>query len=81
MESLNEFAVRVGAKLKPTCLTDMPVISCHKNTQPDNFFVGMDSIVSWLEVKDPSGGLNGEGTWPFYLVKSNSGEFKIVTSG
>ena len=78
METLTEYANRIGAELKATCLAGMPVMSTHKNTQPDNFFHGMDSIDAWLEVKDPSGGVNKSGEWPFMVLKSNTGKLSIV---
>ena len=78
METLSEYALRVDAELKATCLSDMPVMSAHKNTQPDNFFCGDKSVDTWLQVKDPSGGVNKSGEWPFKVLKSKSGDLSIV---
>lgn len=78
METLTEYANRIGAELKPTCLAGMPVISAHKNSQPDNFFHGMNSINTWLSVKDPSGGVNKSGEWPFMVLKNDNNELSIV---
>ena len=78
METLSDYALRIGAYLQPTCLADMPVISASENTQPSNFFVGMDTITTWLQVKDPSGGVNNSGEWPFQVLKSDSGNLSIV---
>ncbi len=78
METLTEYANRIGATLKPTCLALMPVMSSRKNTQPDNFFCGMDRIDTWLNVKDPSGGVNKSGEWPFMVLKNDANELKVV---
>ena len=78
METLTEYALRIGAKLKPTCLADMPVMSESKNKQPDNFFCGCNRIDAWLQVKDPSGGINKSGEWPFQVLKNDNNELSIV---
>ena len=81
METLTEYANRVGATLKPTCLAAMPVMSAHKNTQPNNFFGAFGRVVEWLEIKDPSGGLNKSGTWPAKLMEENGVLTVSVTTG
>jgi hypothetical protein len=78
METLAEYANRIGAYLRPTCLADMPLTSESKNTQPSNFFIGMDTVTTWLKVKDPSGGVNKSGEWPFQVLKDESGNLTIV---
>ncbi|PHR55946.1 MAG: hypothetical protein COA43_14600 [Robiginitomaculum sp.] len=78
METLIEYANRIGAELKPTCLADMTVMSAKKNSQPDNFFCGDKKIDTWLEVKDPSGGVNKSGKWPFNVLKDSDGMLSIV---
>tara|TARA_R110000772_G_scaffold118673_2_gene224336 strand:- start:250 stop:498 length:249 start_codon:yes stop_codon:yes gene_type:complete len=78
METLTEYALRIGAELKATCLAGMPVMSAHKNSQPDNFFCGDKSVDTWLQVKDPSGGVNKSGEWPFKVLKDKTGELSIV---
>ena len=78
METLAEYAVRIGAELKATCLAGMPVMSSRKNTQPNNFVCGVDSIQTWLDVKDTSGGVNKSGEWPFMVLKSDAGKLSIV---
>ena len=79
-ETLNEYANRIGATLKSTCLSGMPVIKENINSQPGNFFCGDKSVVAWLQVKDPSGGVNNSGEWPFQLLKDNNDELSIVGS-
>ncbi len=80
METLREYASRVGAKIgtRGYCLVDMPVISESKNKQPDNFFHGDGQVLAWLTVKDPSGGVNKSGTWPFKLLSNSSNELSII---
>lgn len=78
IETLSEYALRIGAKLKPTCLADMPVISESINKQPANFFCGDKRVSAWLQVKDPSGGVNKSGEWPFQVLINNSNELSIV---
>ena len=80
METLTEYALRIGAELKVTCLSDMPVMSANKNAQPDNFFCGDKSVDTWLQVKDPSGGVNKSGEWPFKVLKNKAGKLSIVGS-
>ncbi len=77
METLTEYALRIGAKLEPTCLADMPVISESKNTQPNNFFTGCDKVVGWLQIKDPSGGVDESGEWPYQVLENYNGELSI----
>lgn len=78
METLTEYAARIGAYLHPTCLADMPVTNTNENTQPSNFFIGMGTVKTWLKVKDPSGGVNKSGEWPFHVLKDDSGNLYIV---
>jgi hypothetical protein len=80
IETLKEYAHRIGATLKPTCLAGMPVISESINKQPDNFFCGDKRVSSWLQVKDPSGGINKSGEWPFQLLIDRNNNLSIVGS-
>ena len=80
METLTEYALRIGAKLKPTCLADMPVMKESKNDQPNNFFCGLDRVNAWLQVKDPSGGVNKSGEWPFQVLEDEFGNLSIMGS-
>jgi len=80
METLTEYALRIGAKLKPTCLAGMPVMRESINKQPDNFFCGDKRIYSWLQVKDPSGGVNKSGEWPFQVLIDDKNELSIIGS-
>ena len=80
METLTEYANRIGAELKPTCLADMPVISEHKNAQPDNFIGAFGNVIAWLEIKDPSGGVNKSGAWPAKLMQKNNTLTVAVTT-
>ncbi len=77
METLNEYALRIGAELKPTCLADMPVMSESKNDYPDNFLCGCDKVVAWLQIKDPSGGVNKSGEWPYKVLENEQGKLSI----
>ena len=77
--TLREYAEKIGAELKPTVLEDMAVLKEDENLQPDNFFVGCDSIKTWLEVNDPSGGVNDSGRWPFVVTKSNDGKLMVIS--
>lgn len=79
--TLSEYAKKIGAKLKPTTLADMPVLDIQENDQPENFHVGMDSIKTWLEVRDPYGGVNGDGYWPFYVLNCADGGLRITSGG
>jgi len=82
METLTvaEYAAKIGAELKPTCLAEMPVMKEFENSQPDNFFFGGGKVKAWLDVKDPSGGLNESGTWPFVVTESESGKLRVCAS-
>jgi len=81
METLTEYANRLGATLAPTVLEDMLVVRESKNNQPGNFFQGCDPVIAWLSVKDPSGGLNKSGTWPYVVVERKNGELSIYGCG
>ncbi len=81
METLAEYANRLGAILAPTVLEDMPVIKETKNEQPGNFYLGCDPINAWLSVKDPSGGVNKSGAWPYVVVEKPNGQLVIHGRG
>lgn len=53
METLTvrEYANKIGAYLKPTCLEDMPVIEEFENDQPDNFFLAAEKLKHGLMLK------------------------------
>jgi hypothetical protein len=76
--TVTEYAAKIGAELKPTCLADMPVLEVKHNSDSDNFFVGMERVKTWITVKDPSGGLNKSGTWPFVVTESDNGKLSIL---
>ena len=78
--TLEEYAKSINAKLMPTCLADMPIVK----KQPSNgkYFIGSNVVVEWLNVKDPSGGLNGYlGYWPFSVEKLEDDSLVIRASG
>jgi hypothetical protein len=77
VETLNEYSLRVGAELAPTTLANMPVMKESKNTQLNNFFYGSSRVIAWLQVKDPSGGVNKSGEWPYKLLEGKNGELSI----
>lgn len=77
METLTEYASRVGAELAPTTLADMPVMKESKNTELNNFFCGNRRVIAWLEVKDPSGGVNKSGEWPYQLLEDKNGKLSV----
>ncbi len=77
METLTEYASRVGAELAPTTLADMPVMEESKNTQLNNFFCGGCRVIAWLQVKDPSGGVNKSGEWPYQLLEDKNGQLSV----
>ena len=79
-ETLKEYADRIGAALKPTCLAGMPVMSESINKQVNNFFCGDKRVSAWLQVKDPSGGVNNSGEWPFQLLIDDKNNLSIVCS-
>lgn len=77
METLTEYASRVGAKLAPTTLAGMPVMRESKNTKPYHFFCGDCRVIAWLQVKDPSGGVNKTGKWPYHLLEDKNGHLSV----
>jgi hypothetical protein len=79
VETLAEYASRIGAELKPTCLADMPVV---KKTDVDgnSFFAGLGWVTTWLQVKDPDGGLNKSGMWPASVQMLGDGSLVVATS-
>ncbi len=77
--TLSEYASKIGAELKPTSLSDMPIMEYAKSS--GNYFAGLGIVNEWLKVKDPSGGVNKTGLWPFSVQELGNGELVIVASG
>ena len=78
-ETLREYADRLGAELSPTSLEGMPVVSESESNR--NFYLGCDLIIAWVNVKDPSGGVNKTGVWPFSVVEKRNGQLAIHGGG
>ncbi len=77
--TLSEYASKIGAELKPTSLADMPIIEYAKSN--GNYFDGLGMVNEWLNVKDPSGGVNKTGLWPFSVQELENGNLVITSSG
>ena len=79
--TLKQYADQIGAELKPACLCDMPIMS-KEDSDGKSYFGGIGWVTEWLQVKDPSGGVNKSGEWPFSVQKcSHDGTLTICASG
>ena len=78
-ETLSEYANRIGAELKPTCLAGMPIMK-RSTSDGKSFFGGSGWVTEWLEVKDPGGGINKTGLWPASVQKLDNGKLLISVS-